>query len=215
MLIRAKLLSARNLERVKTLFIKRMRHNRAMAQKKGKPIPEDEYNKRLAERQDIFDKRRKKKNLTIKRNRLSKHKQAYWLYYGKMPSGAFALKSFAEKIYQFVYDDKRQTLTYICGPDHVQCVVSDENWGNLYAALEAITDYHWTQTNKKAKHVLEVDTNHYLDMQVYAKALMEMLHDKFDNIKKADCDKIDRVQTEKEKDEKKNDETNQDQSTQD
>lgn len=173
-----------------------------MAQKKGKPISEDEYNKRLAGRQEVFDNQRKKKNLTMQRNRLSKHKQAYWLYYGKMPSGAFALKSFAEKIYQFVYDDKHQTLTYICGPDHVQCVVSDENWGNLYAALEAITDYHWTQTNKKAKHVLEVDTNHYLDMQVYAKALMEMLHDKLNNDKTEDSDKMEKAQTDG-KDEKK------------
>lgn len=195
------------------MFIKRMRHNRAMAQKKGKPIDEDEYNKRLAERQEKFNAEHKKKDLTMQRNRLSKHKQAYWLYYGKMPSGIFSLKFFAEKIYQFVYDDKHQTLTYICGPDHVQCVVSDENWGNLYSALDAITDYHWTQTNKKAKHVLEVDTNHYLDMQIYAKALKEMLHKKFDSTQAQDSDKIDKVQ-ENGKDESKNDETNSNQAPQ-
>lgn len=152
--------------------------------KKGEPLTKEEWQKKWDDEQKSFDKRYEKKPLTYVHSNLSKYKTLYILSNQHIPRNAMAVKSFASKTFNLIFNMKHTSFTYVDNIRHKKCTLTDERWGNLFIALKDVSSYEWTEQNSYAKHILEIDHSNYLRMQVLCNWLLEILEKKAENFAK-------------------------------
>lgn len=153
----------------------RVVRNYRMHHRQGKPVSREKYDEEFAKAKKKFDADVKEKPLKLLAQELKGARTIYILYQEDIPQTNIIkrIKKWAETTDHFIYNDKKHKLEYRNAPQHVKCSLQDDNWGNMILACQDITSYDWTQGNSNAKHILEVDMKHYLQMQLLANWLLE------------------------------------------